>query len=114
MQKVLQDNFRAFKSNASNPFAVAPKAVQDLVENYDYSSNANGDSITSFINDCCEVGDRYEVGSGELYSEYRCHCTQHGAPKMTQGMFNNALTERFEHKMRHGQHYYQGLRLRSQ
>ena len=117
-RKVLLDDFSAFKGDAANPFAVAPKAVQALIENYDYSSdyssNEIGDGISAFINDCCEVGDGYEAGSMQLYSEYRRHCSQHRAPRMTQGMFNNALNERFEHKMRHGRHYYQGLRLSTQ
>lgn len=114
-RKVLLDDFSAFKGDAANPFAVAPKAVQALIENYDYSSNENSsDGISAFINDCCEVGDGYEAGSMQLYSEYRCHCAQQGVPKMTQRLFNNALNERFEHKMRHGRHYYQGLRLCTQ
>ena len=117
-RKVLLDDFSAFKGDAANRFAVAPKAVQAFIENYDYSSdyssNEIGDGISAFINDCCEVGDGYEAGSMQLYSEYRRHCSQHRAPRMTQGMFNNALNERFEHKMRHGRHYYQGLRLSTQ
>lgn len=102
--KVLLDNFRAFKGDASNPFAVAPKAVQALVDNYDYS-RANSGNIAAFISDYCKVGDDYE----DIYSKYRIHYSQLAAPKMAHGAFNNALNERFCHKMRHGRHYYEQL-----
>lgn len=107
-RKVLLDNFRAFKGDASNPFAVAPKAVQALVDNDDYS-RANSGNIAAFISDYCKVGDDYEDSSGELHSKYCINCSQLAAPKMEQGAFNNALNERFCHKMRHRRHYYEQL-----
>ena len=82
-RKVLLDNFRAFNGDASNPFAVAPKAVQALVDNYDYSS-ANSGNIAAFISDYCEIGDDYE----DIYSKYRIHCSQLATPKIAQGAFN--------------------------
>ena len=81
--KVLLYNFRAFNGDASNPFAVASKAVQALVDNYDYSS-ANSGNIAAFISDYCEIGDDYE----DIYSKYRIYCSQLATPKMAHGAFN--------------------------
>ena len=75
-RKVLEDDFKAFKGDAANPFAVAPQAVQALVENYDYNANdvANDDGIISFINEYCECGDGYEIGSADIYRAYSGYC----------------------------------------
>ena len=110
-RKVLKDDFRAFKGDAANPFATAPKAVQTLAENYDYSYNdvANDNGIITFINACCERGDGYEIGSADIYSAYCDYCNKNGIRKAVQHDFNNVLKESFEAQMRHGRNFYKGL-----
>ena len=114
-RKVLEDDFRAFKGDASTPFAVAPKAVQALVENYYNNVNTfeRDNGFAPFISDYCEFGDGYEVGSANIYGAYTNYCKENGLFKMKQRDFNQELAKSSEQKMRHGSRFYRGIRLRA-
>lgn len=45
------------------------------------------------MNDCCERGDGYEVGSGKFYSEYRAYCARVGDFTRSTTEFYNAVEQ---------------------
>lgn len=66
-----------------------PQAAQEALAEY----NRENDWLQDFIEDRCDVGPGYTVGSAELYSDYALHCQATGASfKRDMREFRNALT----------------------
>ena len=51
-----------------------------------------GDSVKSFLDDCCETEDSYEVYTSELYSSYREFCESNGQFPVAINEFGKRLT----------------------
>ncbi len=51
-----------------------PECVQAAIQTY----RDNNDWFASFLEECCEIGPGCTQKSGELYTEYRTHCTRTG------------------------------------
>ena len=48
-------------------------------------------SALSFVAECCELGDSYEVGRTEFYSQYQTFCKDSGLSPFSQTRFNKEI-----------------------
>jgi len=72
-----------------------PEEVKAATEGY----RAEQDVLAAFIDECCVVHPRAEVGATPLYRAYKDWCEQAGENKLTQTKFGRRLKERsFESK----------------
>ena len=67
----------------------APACVKEAINKY----KSDNDWLAHFLNDCCERGDGYEVGSGKFYSEYRAYCARVGDFTRSTTEFYNAVEQ---------------------
>ena len=72
---------------ASDYKIVQPRVVRDAIQKY----KENNDWLSHFLDDCCEVGDDFEVKSGEFYNAYRSYCLQMGEYTRSTTDFYSAL-----------------------
>lgn len=86
-----------------------PQAAQEALAEY----NRENDWLQDFIEDRCDVGSGYSVGSAELYSEYTLHCQATGASfKRDMREFRSALAAAgYESKRANKGVIFRGLRL---
>jgi len=85
-----------------------PDAVAEAVKTY----RADNDWINHFIEDCCEVGSGFYVGSGDLYDSYKAWAERTGEFRRHAAAFNAELDRLgYElHKPKNRKTWY-GLRL---
>ena len=57
------------------------------VEKYREDSN----SVLSFVKECCESADEYEVSRAELFMHYQTYCRDSGLTPFSQRSFNTEL-----------------------
>lgn len=76
-EKVIVNNFKM----------KLPKVVEDAISKY----KSDNDWLSHFFNDCCELGDRLEEKSGEVYQAYRAYCARVGDFTRSTTEFYNAL-----------------------
>ena len=77
----------AEKAIGQNFHIPAPACVKEAINKY----KSDNDWLAHFLNDCCERGDGYEVGSGKFYSEYRAYCARVGDFTRSTTEFYNAV-----------------------
>ena len=76
------------KKAIDNNFKIRnPKVVQDAIDKY----KQDNDWMTHFLDDCCELGEEYETGSGKFYSAYRAYCQRVGDFTRSTTEFYNAI-----------------------
>ncbi len=68
----------------------APQAVRDATQAY----RSDMDVLGAFINECCIVGEAYNVRSGSLYETYKSWCEENGERPLTQKSLGMKLEER--------------------
>ena len=72
----------------SNEYNIAfPECVKRSIEQY----RASNDWLQNFLDECCEIDDKYQAKSGELYERYRRYCDSTGEYKRAQRDFKQAL-----------------------
>ena len=72
----------------SNEYNIAfPECVKRSIDQY----RANNDWLQNFLDECCEIDDKYQAKSGELYERYRRYCDSTGEYKRAQRDFKQAL-----------------------
>ena len=79
----------AEKAIGQNFHIPAPACVKEAINKY----KSDNDWLAHFLNDCCERGDGYEVGSGKFYSEYRAYCARVGDFTRSTTEFYNAVEQ---------------------
>ena len=79
----------AEKAIGQNFHIPAPACVKEAINKY----KSDNDWLAHFLNDCCERGDGYEVGSGKFYSEYRAYCERVGDFTRSTTEFYNAVEQ---------------------
>lgn len=79
----------AEKAIGQNFHIPAPVCVKEVINKY----KSDNDWLAHFLNDCCERGDGYEVGSGKFYSEYRAYCARVGDFTRSTTEFYNAVEQ---------------------
>lgn len=79
----------AEKAIGQNFHIPAPVCVKEAINKY----KSDNDWLAHFLNDCCERGDGYEVGSGKFYSEYRAYCARVGDFTRSTTEFYNAVEQ---------------------
>ena len=79
----------AEKAIGRNFHIPAPACVKEAINKY----KSDNDWLAHFLNDCCECGDGYEVGSGKFYSEYRAYCARVGDFTRSTTEFYNAVEQ---------------------
>ena len=100
----------AQKLIAANFHIEQPECVKEAVQDY----RAQNDWFHNFINDRCEIGGSYTVGSQALYLNYRNYCDEIGDFKRSSAEFKNEMLKNCYkwHKSKGGAKYY-GIRLSS-
>lgn len=87
-----------------------PDCVKQAVEAY---RQAN-DWFSAFLEDCCEIGEDYEVPSGALYTAYRDYCATTGEYVRCNKDFYSAVEAAgYIRKKRHGYKFFTGLRIKA-
>ena len=66
---------------------VMPKAVEEVTREY----REGNDWLSQFIEDCCELGEKFHATSGEVYDEYRSYCMRTGDFARSTAEFFSAL-----------------------
>lgn len=66
-----------------------PQCVLDAIEEY----RAANDWLHNFLEDTCEIKPEYTEKSGELYAEYRAHCSRTGDYTRSNADFNKAMAD---------------------
>ena len=98
----------AEKAIGQNFHIPAPACVKEAINKY----KSDNDWLAHFLNDCCERGDGYEVGSGKFYSEYRAYCARVGDFTRSTTEFYNAVEQAgFKKKKKKHSMWILGLRL---
>lgn len=64
-----------------------PQVVKDVTREYREGS----DWLSQFIEDCCELGEKFHAPSGEVYDEYRSYCLRTGEFARSTAEFYSAL-----------------------
>lgn len=77
LKRLMKNNFK---------FSVTDTNVQELQK---YREDSN--SVLSFVNDCCELGPKFEAVRTEIYNQYKNYCTACGLSPYSQKSFNNEL-----------------------
>ena len=89
----------------------APQAVRDATQAY----RSDMDVLGAFINECCIVGEAYNVRSGSLYETYKSWCEENGERPLTQKSLGMKLEERgFAKAKVRGNWERKGIGLKSQ
>ena len=76
-QRVIEKDYRI----------VMPKAVEEVTREYREGS----DWMSAFLEDCCELGEKYHAVSGDVYDEYRSYCVRTGEFVRSTAEFYSAL-----------------------
>jgi len=86
-----------------------PVCVQNAVNAY---RNQN-DWLTHYLDECCDIGDDYEVKSGKFYSDYRAFCLRTGEFTRSTTDFYTAIEKRgfVKRKKKDGIHVF-GVKLK--
>ena len=100
----LLDKFRA---EADGIFLFALEGLQRLIQNNFHFSvtqknkdelqryREESDSVLSFVNEYCELGNNYSVGSSELYNVYKKYCDECGMKPYSQKTFVQQIKAAF-------------------
>ena len=102
---IIEGAREVIKAEFDLPF---PPCVKDAISAYRDSN----DWLTSFLEECCEVGNGYTQKSGELYSAYRDYCSRNGEYARNTIDFAQALEQAgFERKRMNTGKVFIGLRV---
>lgn len=86
-----------------------PVCVQEAIKAY----RDDNDWLNDFLYECCEINDSYKEKSGDLYTEYRNHCTCTGEYTRSTSDFYTAIEHAgFERKRDKSGRYVLGLRIK--
>ncbi|WP_461241113.1 DNA primase family protein, partial [Paucilactobacillus sp. N302-9] len=71
------------------------------------------DVISTFVNECCEIGDMYEVPAGGIFEKYKTWASDNSEYSMSKQKFSREMKLKFHYKKgKHGR-CFQGLRIKS-
>lgn len=74
---------------------------------------ADEDTLGRFIDECCVVGDDFEVSATTLYARYKTWADEGGFKPWTQTKFGTELVDKKYGKRKScGRIYYSGIQLR--
>lgn len=88
-----------FRNEADGIFMFALEGLKRLMKNdFQFSETAvnetelqqyreESDSVLSFVKECCEMSGYYEVGSTELFNQYKAYCEECGMKPYAQRTF---------------------------
>lgn len=98
----------ARKFIAANFHIEQPECVKEAIMEY----RVQNDWFHNFINDRCEIGDNYTIGSQAIYLNYRSYCEEIGDFKRSSAEFKNEMIKNGYkwHKTKTGAVYY-GIRV---
>ena len=86
-----------------------PICVQEAIKAY----REDNDWLNDFLYECCEINDSYKEKSGDLYTEYRNHCSCTGEYTRSTSDFYTAIEHAgFERKRDKSGRYVLGLRIK--
>ena len=86
-----------------------PVCVQEAIKAY----RDDNDWLNDFLYECCEINDSYREKSGDLYIEYRNHCTCTGEYTRSTSDFYTAIEHAgFERRRDKSGRYVLGLRIK--
>ena len=86
-----------------------PIYVQEAIKAY----RDDNDWLNDFLYECCEINDSYKEKSGDLYTEYRNHCSCTGEYTRSTSDFYTAIEHAgFERKRDKSGRYVLGLRIK--
>ena len=86
-----------------------PICVQEAIKAY----RDDNDWLNDFLYECCEINDSYKEKSGDLYTEYRNHCSCTGEYTRSTSDFYTAIEHAgFERKRDKSGRYVLGLRIK--
>lgn len=93
----------------ANGYDIAlPECVKQAIEEY----RENSDWLSQFLEECCEIGKKYQAKAGELYERYRRYCDCTGEYKRGRADFKQALIAAgYEHRKPNTGAIYIGIRL---
>lgn len=69
------------------------------------------DSISSFIEECCEIDYKYRVSASELFNAYDNWAKRNNQHKMTNVKFATEVLKKYERTTIKGKRYYRGLKI---
>lgn len=100
-EKVIKNKFKL----------TVPQCVADAVSRY----REGNDWLSSFLEECCEVGKTYTQKSGEIYQEYRSYCARNGEyTRSTTDFYTGLENAGFERRKTMKGILIFGLRLKSE
>ena len=87
-----------------------PAIVEEATQKY----KENNDWLSQFLFECCELDPKFKSKSGDVYTAYRCYCTQVGDYIRSTTDFYTALESAgFERKRTKAYNMVSGLQLKS-
>lgn len=86
-----------------NPPAVVTKASKEYRDEMD--------TITLFVNDCCQVDPSLEAPAGDLFKLYQSWAKENSEYLMPKQKFSREMRQKFKYKKRNNGRYYIGLRI---
>lgn len=69
------------------------------------------DSISAFIEECCETDYKFKISASELFSAYDSWAKRNNQHKMTNVKFAAEMLKKFERTTIKGKRYYRGLKI---
>ncbi|MEB8101027.1 phage/plasmid primase, P4 family [Staphylococcus xylosus] len=84
-----------------------PKIIKEQRDEY----RTEMDSISAFIEECCETDYKFKISASELFSAYDSWAKRNNQHKMTNVKFAAEMLKKFERTTIKGKRYYRGLKI---
>lgn len=84
-----------------------PKIIKEQRDEY----RTEMDSISAFIEECCETDYKFKIAASELFNAYDSWAKRNNQHKMTNVKFATEMLKKFERTTIKGKRYYRGLKV---
>lgn len=84
-----------------------PAIIKEQREEY----RVEMDSISTFIEECCEVDYKFKIAAGELFNAYDNWAKRNNQHRMTNVKFATEVLKKYERTTIKGKRYYRGLKI---
>ena len=71
------------------------------------------DLVQKWINECCEIGEKYITKASELFENFKNYCKTNNEYEMSQTLFGRNFGKKYKKKLYAGVTVYEGIRLKS-
>ena len=85
-----------------------PQVVLNEVKEY----RNEMDIISTFIDECCEIGNRFEIKSSEIYQSYKAWAKEGNEAEFSQRSFSDELSKRFNKIRTVNGIFFKGIRVK--